>query len=236
MESNEFNNKFKKLVDIMERQPRTKQGYFNQLVCIKRLARITGQENKDTLEEMKIIEEDIEVIAEHFKDVDIVPNKTKEILRIRKDEIKSLNKIREAVKIINSSLGNRIIKISDELDKLEVTAHELAQVVGCPVNKMEEAKKECEQEDTEVSFLHYAIFIFGVETSKEGKKWRYKDGLLFDLIIALMMFIMTKTKKGKEAGEKLTDYLVYEEGLNVYKKGADGILKKCYPKPKLIKN
>jgi len=220
-----------KLVKLMERQPNTKNGYFNQIVAIKRMAKMAEVEDKKTFHEIKLTREDLEWL----KKLDISPKAFKECESRKQEYINRLERSREAISKFRVSLGYKLIELCDELEDL-ATDHELTQVVGCNVNRMKEARKNYDsicKKGKKISFLNYALDIENIE-SNGSSGW--KEGLLFDLLFECAIHFLFETEEGKEVKKKFTDHLIYEEGLQTYTLGADGELRENYPKPKLIVN
>ena len=225
-------DKVRSLVDDMERQPENKEGYLEKLKIIKQISEMTAQEDKEAYNEIEKVEAKLTNVKREIESFDIIPQAYKELEEGLKLELESLRKLREHMEGMNSILGQALIEISDNLED-DITAPELAEIIDCPVSRVEEAKENYKQSERKekISFIHYAIDFENVE-GERGADW--KEGLLFTVLTDMMMNFLTKTKEGKEAGQKLINHLVYEEGLTTYKKNEAGELVEDYPKLKLI--
>ncbi|MCK8818110.1 hypothetical protein MWH28_12160 [Natroniella sulfidigena] len=232
-ESDQY-KELRKLTDIMERQTDTKQGYFNQVVVIKKLAQLTGYEDQQVYKEIKIQKENLQTVKETMQEADVMNLGYKRYIKQTESYIEQLQTLREENDRFRVYIGLILVGIGDKLKGL-ATDHELAQIIGCNIRRIEEARKSYHDKNwswpDKMSFLHFALDVENVEGSNDLD---WKEGLLFELLLEYTTFLLTTTNEGKKAGKKIIDKLVYEEGLKTYRKKEDGQLEEHYPDLKLM--
>ena len=229
----------RKLADILERQPDTKQGYFNQFVAIKRIARDTKEELDEIYRTIREEKEELKRALKEQEQADIKHNAYTEYINSAKRYINRQEEFKQSMERLRASTGMQLEDILQKFAEYGVTDHELAQLVGCPVENVKEARREYEEykqdkggKKVNMNFYRYAIDIYNIERRDRELGW--KEGALFELLTDLLMWFIYNNPEVKEKTDKWMNRFLLENDITTYKMNEDGELEECPPDPQLV--
>jgi len=229
-------NKYKelrKLSYIVDNQPNTKKGLCNTFVCYKFIVKFENDILNDFRSKQKDVKFELQELKQIIENSDIVnkdvERKFYDLSEISREFLRAIEEAKE----IKYNLANLFVDLLEDMEKAGVTNHEFAQLVGCPVENINQAETKYQDWDLDdIGFFEYCISEYNVERRKRNSDW--KQGILFEFLTDRLMWAINNIDEVKKKSEEFLEKEMMKEDIDMFTKNKNGELEKYYPEPKLI--